>query len=364
MAKRDYYEVLGVSRTASVDEIKKAYRKLAKQHHPDQSKGAAGAEDKFKEANEAYEVLSDAEKRKAYDTFGHSASQSGYASGPSGFEGFAGGDSPFGDIFETFFGGGGRAGGRSAHTAGRDIEMIVELSFEESAFGVTRDITFTKTRVCSRCNGNAAEPGTKIVTCETCKGEGRVRRVQRTILGNISTTATCSTCGGEGTIPEKVCTKCHGEGRERGTETVSVKIPPGVDTGSVVRVTGKGEAGYRGGQAGDLYLQVHVRPHKTLTRHEFDILSEVTISIPEAVLGTEVSVETIHGPVTLRIPAGTTSGKKFRIRSKGVQHLGSSTMGDHILTVHIAIPSKLTKRERELYEELGKTEGSGKKKWF
>ena len=370
--KRDYYEVLGVAKGATGDEIKKAYRKLAMKHHPDKAAGAE-SEAKFKEANEAYQVLSDAEKRKAYDQFGHNG-PFGAGNGPSGgaggyqqYGGFGGQGfnvnmddlGGFGDIFETFFGGAAGGGGRTRSRRGSDIEAEIRINFEEAVFGVEKDFTLLKNNTCDRCKGNGAEPGSGEKTCPTCHGKGQVQSEQRTIFGTFASAAVCPECHGKGKVPEKKCTKCGGAGRVKEQVTIKVKIPAGVDNGQTIKVTGKGEAGEYGTPSGDLYLHVRVTTDRRFTRQGYNILSEAEISFPAAALGTTVNVETVDGKKTLKVPAGTQSGKVFKLSEKGVPHVNGRGRGDHLVTIIVKTPTKLSHKQKQLLEEFNKD-----KSWF
>lgn len=382
MPEKDLYDVLGVEKSASLDEIKKAYRKLAKKFHPDVNKNDPDAEKKMKEINGAYEVLSDPKKKQMYDQFGHAGAQAGYApGGPTGaggaydFSGF--GD--LGDIFETFFGGNyagggfgqrpGAGGGGTRSKRGSDMEVRVELDFMEAAFGTEKTISLEKHATCSHCSGKGVEPGSKIVQCKTCNGDGKVRRVQNTFFGQVSTVVTCSDCHGEGEKPEKECTKCNGTGRVKKHEQVTIKIPAGIDNGAVLRLSGKGEVGIKGATAGDLYVGIIVKGHDKFKREGVDIRTEEQITIPQAVLGDEIEIETIHGAVTLKIPDGVQSGQVIKVAGKGVQKLNSSKMGDHFVTIRVHIPEKISKEEAEHYESIAKLnkqelKSPKKKGWF
>ncbi len=371
--KRDYYEILGVSKTASAEEIKRAYRKLALQHHPDKT---GGDDTRFKELGEAYEVLSDTGKKQQYDQYGHngpfgpggngggagSAGFGGFSSDEFDFSGAAGG---FGDIFEMFMGGqnGGR---RSGPTRGRDLETNVSLDFKQAVFGTEQTITLDLEDTCDRCKGSTAEPGSKVNTCKTCDGAGQVTRVQNTILGAIRQNQTCGTCGGRGQIPEQTCTKCAGRGVVRTTKSLTVKVPAGVDNGSTIRVTGAGGAPVgapAGGQKGDLYVHIRVRYQAKYTREGQDIITNITLAMASAALGTEVPIETVDGVVTLKIPAGTQSGKTFKLSGKGVPYIGVSRRGDHLVNVTVDIPTKLSAKQRELLEEFAASDGPKKNFW-
>ncbi|MCL5093582.1 MAG: molecular chaperone DnaJ [Patescibacteria group bacterium] len=367
--KRDYYEILGLKKSASDAEIKRAYRKLAHQYHPDKG---GGDEAKFKEVNEAYQVLSDPKKRQAYDQFGHAGPfGAGQGAGAGGFDwsqyagqGFQGFDfsdlSGFGDIFETFFGGGGAT--RQKERRGVDLEMVLTIDFKDSVYGTTKDLSINKYNVCDRCKGNGAEPGSGTKTCPTCKGRGTVEIAQRTILGSFVRRETCPDCLGSGKIPEKICSKCRGEGRVKSQERIKVKIPAGIQSGQSIRLAGQGEAAPKGGKSGDLYIRIIVNPSRDFIREGHNILNTVEISFPEAALGTIAEIPTVDGPVKLKIPAGTQSGKVFKIPGKGVGYSDSSHRGDHLVTVHVKTPEKLTKKQKELLEEFQKDEG--KRGWF
>lgn len=362
MAK-DLYEVLGISKSATNDEIKAAYRKLALKYHPDKHKGDKDAETKFKEINQAYEVLSDKQKRQQYDAFG-SAGPSGYPGGGfngGGFQGFdfsdfSGGGGGFADIFETFFGGGGGGNGRSrarkaGPVRGNDIESAIKISFEEAVFGTEKELEIGKADVCKNCKGEGSEPGSRIITCKTCGGSGEIRSVRSTILGQMTTSRTCDECNGEGKVPEQKCRVCHGTTRVRVKERVKVKIPAGVDNGSTIRIAGKGEGGIKNGPSGDLYINLNVEPSKSFIRAGSDIHSEINIHLVQAVLGAEITVKTIHGEEKIKIPAGTQDGKVFKLSGKGVARLNGG-FGDHLTKINVIVPEKLSRKERELYEQL------------
>ncbi len=371
---KDLYEILGVKKEASDQEIKTAYRKAALKWHPDKHKGDKEAEQKFKEINMAYEVLSDQKKRQQYDAFG-SAGGPGGGFGGGGAGGFGGfdftdfmdGSGNFADIFESFFGGarGGQGRRKGGAMRGNDIEASIGIGFEEAVFGSEKELEITKPDVCDQCNGKGAEPGSTIITCPTCSGTGQLRAVRNTILGQVTTSRVCDNCDGEGRVPEKKCTKCHGTTRTRVKERIKVKIPAGVDNGSTIRLTGKGEGGIKGGPAGDLYINLNVRPSDTYFRSGNDIHSETKIHLLQAVLGDEVEVKTLHGASTIKIPPGTEDGKVFQISAKGVpSHTGKT--GDHLVKVRVEVPKKLSKKEKELYAELAKEAGLDIKKggWF
>lgn len=348
---KDYYNILGVSKSASQEELKTAFRKLAHQYHPDKP---TGNEAKFKEANEAYQVLGDAEKRAKYDQFGSAAFENGGqgAGGFGGFGGFQGGAGfeDLGDMFGEMFGFGGGRGGRQARRArGQDIQVDIDMTFHDAIFGVEKELNVTKHNRCERCAGIGAEPGTSLQTCDDCKGQGVKTIVQRTILGNIQTRVACSTCDGSGEVPKTVCTTCKGDGVTRGRKTLSVNIPAGVDNGNLVRVRGEGES-IKGGEPGDMLLRIHVAPDKRFERDGSTIYSVSQIGFTQAALGGTIEAPTVDGPVELKIPAGTESGTEFRLRGKGVPSRG--TRGDQIVTVKIVTPKKLSREQKRLLEEL------------
>ncbi|HXH26295.1 MAG TPA: molecular chaperone DnaJ [Candidatus Acidoferrum sp.] len=369
MSKRDYYEVLGLQKNASADEIKKAFRKLAVQYHPDK---AGGDETKFKEINEAYEVLKDTSKRQRYDQFGH-AGVGGASGGPAGGNPFGSGfgdqngqrvqfdfgDIDLGDIFGSFFGGG-QAGGRRAPSRGQDVQAELTLTFEEAVFGATKEISLHLNASCSHCKGSGAEPGHSLKTCGTCKGNGQVTQVVNSLFGQIQQTVVCPTCLGKGRVPEKACSVCHGKGVERQAQKIELKIPAGVDDGATMRVSGRGEAVAQG-ENGDLYVNLRVRPHKKFTREGEIILSTEHIGMVDAALGIELEIETIDGPLTMKIPAGTQSGTDFKLSGHGVPHLRSSSRGPHIVTIQVDTPTKLTAQQKELLEQF--KSDKGKKFW-
>lgn len=356
MSKRDYYEVLGVSKDASADEVKKAFRRAAVEHHPDKG----GDETKFKEINEAYEVLKDASKRQRYDQFGH-AGVGGNGGGGNPFEGFSGfggqgqnvnfdfGDLGLGDIFGSFFGGGGQRGQKQSR--GQDIETTIEITFEQAVFGTSVDLNLTLNRTCEHCKGKRVDPGYEMVTCDTCKGAGQVTRVMRTVFGNIQQAMVCDVCKGSGKVPEKNCSVCGGKGTERKNQEISLKIPAGVDDGATIRLREHGDA-IAGGPSGDLYVNIRVKPHKKFTREGDLILSEQTVNMADAALGSEIEVETVDGKVKMKVPAGTQSGTDFKLSNHGVPHLKKETRGAHIVTVHVETPTKLSKKQQELLQEF------------
>ncbi len=351
---KDYYDILGVSKNASPDEIKSAFRKKAHEFHPDKG----GDESKFKEINEAYQVLGNAEKKQRYDQFG-SAAFSGNGFNGGGFSGFQNGmNFDFEDLGDIFGGFGDIFGfGNNRHTTrqanrGRDMEMILALDFLEAAFGGQKEISFSKNTTCDKCKGNGAEPGAKIETCSTCQGSGRIARIQRTILGNIQTQTACTNCDGEGRTYSQKCSKCHGSGTHREQVKLKVKIPAGVNDGESIRLSGQGEAGQKNSSAGDLYLHIKIQPHKKFIRDRYDIKTEETINIKQAVLGDKIEVETIHGKIKLKIPEGTQSGTLFKLRDKGITKLHNRGIGEHYVKVFVKIPSNLSKKQKQLLEEL------------
>ncbi len=355
--KRDYYDVLGVSKGASDDEIKKAFRKLAVKYHPDKE---GGSEEKFKEINEAYEVLKDKQKRQRYDQFGHAGvggngggARSGGGNPFGGFGGFEGQnmDFDFGDIFSQFFGGGDGGQRRQQPRRGRDVETRITLNFEEAIFGKEVSLSLTLDDECSHCHGTTVEPGYEMKTCPECKGSGQRIRVMNTMFGPIQQATTCETCHGKGRIPEKACTRCHGSGVERREQTIKVKIPAGIDDGATIRLQEHGEA-IANGARGDLYVHVKVKAHKKFTREGDIILSEEHIGMVDAALGTEIDIETVDGVMTMKVPAGTQSGTDFKLSSHGVPHLKSTVRGPHIVTLVVDTPTKLSKQQKELLQQF------------
>ena len=352
--KRDYYDVLGVSRTADDAEIKRSFRRLAQQHHPDIDT-SADADQRFKELNEAYRVLSDRQRRTAYDMFGH-AGVDGASAG--GFEGFGGGFGPFGDIFDAFFGGSpAGARRRSRVVAGADLRYDLTIDFAEAVFGVTRELAFATLVACPRCEGSGGEPGTEPETCPECNGAGEKRRVAQTILGQMVNIVACSRCRGEGRIVASPCTECGGDGRIREERTLQVSIPAGIDDGQRIALEGQGEAGPRGGPNGDLYVQVKVRPHADLVRRGTELYHELPVTFPQAALGATFSVPTVEGADEVEIPPGAQHGHEIRLRGKGVPRLQGAGRGDLHVILNVVVPSKPSKRERELLEELAEVSG-------
>lgn len=353
--KRDYYEVLGVSRDASDEEIKRAFRRAAQQHHPDVDKND-GAEERFKELNEAYRVLGDRQRRTAYDMFGHAGVDGASAAG--GFEGFGGGFGPFGDIFDAFFGGT-AAGSRQRRrvVAGADLRYDLTIDFAEAVSGLTREITFPTLVTCDVCEGTGGEPGTEPERCPECNGTGERRRVSQTILGQMVNITACPRCNGEGRIIATPCHNCSGDGRVRQDRTLEVRVPAGIDSGQRIAIEGQGEAGPRGGPPGDLYVQVTVRDHPELLRHGTELYYELPITFSQAALGATVSVPTVEGQTDLEIPAGTQSGTEIKLRGQGVPKLRGSGRGDLHVIATVVVPSKLSKKERELLTQLGEVGG-------
>jgi molecular chaperone DnaJ len=353
--KRDYYEVLGVPREADDAEIKRAFRRLAQRHHPDVDK-ADGAEERFKEVNEAYRVLSDRQRRSAYDMFGH-AGVDGAAAG--GFEGFGGGGfGPFGDIFDAFFGGAPAGTRRRTRIVpGADLRYDVTIEFAEAVFGVTKEITFPTRVTCTKCEGAGGEPGTEPEACPECGGSGEKRRVAQTILGQMVNIVACTRCRGEGRIIATPCSVCGGDGRVPEERTLQVAIPAGIDDGQRIALEGQGEAGPRGGPNGDLYVAVSVRDHPALVRQGTELYHELPVTFPQAALGATLDVPTVEGTEEVEVPAGAQSGHEIRLRGKGVPRLRGAGRGDLHVIVNVVVPSKLSKRERELLLELDEVSG-------
>jgi len=349
MSKRDYYEVLGVSRDASEEEIKKAYKKQAKQHHPDLNQDSKTAEEKFKEINEAYEVLGNREKRARYDQFGHQPPGGGFD--PGGFGADFGG---FGDIFDMFFGGSaGGSGGRRGPQRGSDLRLDMTVTFEEAAFGVEKDVEIPRMENCDVCGGSGAEPGTKSETCPVCKGSGKVKATQSTPFGQFQTVKPCGRCQGSGTVIEHRCKHCSGSGKVRKVRKIHVKIPAGVDSGSRLRVANEGEVGSLGGPNGDLYVYLTVQPHQFFHRENDDVYCEFPLTLVQATLGCDVDVPTLDGKVKLNVPEGTQSGTSFRLRGRGVHKLRGYGRGDQMVKVKVMIPTNLTEEQKEKLRDFG-----------
>lgn len=358
MAQRDYYEILGVPRNASQEDLKAAFRELARKYHPDVSK-EPNAEERFKEINEAYAVLSDAQKRAAYDRFGH-AGLNGMG-GPGGFSTVDFSDI-FGDLFNDFFGGGfNRAGSRRSRNMprrGEDLQIRLALTFEEAVFGGEKEITFTRDEICHACQGSRAEPGTTPVRCNTCRGSGEIRQQRQSFFGTVVQVVTCPTCRGAGETIPTPCRTCNGRGLERKTVRKLVAVPAGVDAGNQIRLAGEGQPGLNGGPNGDLFLVIEVQPHKYFKRRNTDIFLDLTINIAQATLGAEVTVPTVDGDEKLTIPAGTQPGRVFTLRGKGVPHLRGSGRGNQHVVVNVEIPTRLTPEQRTLLERLAESLGT------
>lgn len=348
--KRDYYDVLGVSRDASDTEIKKAFRKLAFQYHPDRNRDG-DAEKKFKEINEAYEVLSDPQKRAQYDRFGHTGAQDFWGQGFMDFD-FGG----IGDIFDNFFGGAGTAT-RQSPKRGTDLHYNVTISFEEAAFGCEKEIEFQRTEKCSLCHGTGSKPGTQPTRCPTCNGTGQVKRVQQSLFGRFINIVPCGQCQGKGTIITHPCPQCRGTGRERRLHRIMVKIPAGVDNGSQIRLNGEGSMGESGGSFGDLYVTISVQEHEFFGRSGDDILYYLPINFAQAALGDEIEVPTLDSTVSIKLPPGTQTGKVFRLKGKGITHLKGMGRGDQLVRVEVVTPQSLTEEQRRLFQGLANSLG-------
>ncbi|MBP5661859.1 MAG: molecular chaperone DnaJ [Clostridia bacterium] len=357
--KRDYYEVLGVQKNATEDEIKKAFRQMAKKYHPDIHPGDAECEAKFKEVNEAYAVLSDPEKRAQYDQFGFDGPQ-GFGGGTYGFsgEGFSG----FGDIFDTIFGGGARqTRNPNAPQRGNDLRVDVRISFEEAAFGCEKEIETLREEECDVCHGSGSKPGTSPETCPACHGSGQIRSQQNTIFGSFASTRPCERCRGTGKIIKDPCTRCNGKGRIRRKRKLTVKIPAGIDNGQAINLHGEGEQGRKGGSNGDLYVRVSVAEHKDFVRRGSDLFLNMNLDYATAALGGEVQVPTLEGAAALKIPEGTQPGTRFRLKGQGIVFLRSQTKGDLYVTVNVAVPKRLTNKQKDLLRAF-QDEMNGKKK--
>lgn len=373
MSKKDYYDVLGVSKTATADEIKKAYRKLARQYHPDVNKDNPEAAEKFKEASEAYSVLSDEQKRAQYDQFGHAAFENGGAGGAGGFGGFEGfggfGGGGMEDIFDMFFGGQGRGsrGSNAGPQRGADLRFDLEITFEEAAFGLEREISLYRDKQCPHCHGNGAEPGSKVETCPECHGSGEIRFTQNTMFGQMTNVRPCPKCHGEGKIISEPCKECRGQGTVKKNKKLKVKIPAGVDNGSRLRVAGEGEAGVKGGPSGDLYVYLYVKPHKFFERDGTTVYCEVPINIVQATLGDEIKVPTLDGQVVMKVPEGTQPGKVLRLKGKGIPSLRNSTRGDQLVRIKVVVPQKLNEKQKDAlrkFAEISKDNINPEEKGF
>ena len=364
MPKKDLYEILGVDRNASQEEIKKAYRRLAKKYHPDLNPGDKEAEQKFKEINEAYEILSDPQKRAQYDQFGHAAFEQG-GSQQGGFGGFGEGGFDFdfggfgdifGDIFSDFFGTG-RRKAEKGPKKGADIRYDLTLTFEEAAFGTEKEIEVERFEVCDVCHGTGVKPGSRPETCPVCHGTGEIRQTQNTPFGRIVNIRTCPRCHGEGKIITDPCQKCGGTGRIRKRRKIKVTIPAGIDEGQMLTLRGEGEPGLRGGPNGDLYIVIHVKPHEIFKREGYDVYVKIPISFADAALGGEIKIPTLDGMVSFTIPEGTQTGTKFKLRGKGIPHIGGRGRGDQIVEVYVEVPKRLSEKQKELLREFKRLEG-------
>ncbi len=380
---KDYYEILGVSKTATADEIKRAFRKLAKQYHPDAQhteEEKAKAEVKFKEINEAYSVLSDETKRAQYDRFGSNFEQAGFGGGSYGnyggfdFSGFGSGmgvdidlDDILGSVFGGGFGGFGSSAKKKGPTKGADLRYNLNITFEEAAFGTKKEINVARQEKCEVCHGSGAKPGSKVVTCDKCGGRGKIQFTQNTIMGTFSSVKTCDKCGGEGKVIEAPCEKCNGKGTSRKTRKLSVTIPAGIDNGQAISLSGEGDVGLKGGPSGDLYIVVSVAPHKIFTRRGFDILANFKVPYSKMVLGGTIKIPTLEGEVEFEIPEGTNAGTTFKLKEKGIQNIHGRGKGNLEFTVDVDIPKRLNDRQREILKEFASTLGeevSVKKKGF
>ena len=346
MSKRDCYEVLGVNRSASLDDIKKSYRKLAKQYHPDRNPDNKEAEEKFKEATDAYSILSDPENRAKYDQFGHAVFQQGRG-GFEGFGAFSGFEDIFGDIFSSFFGGA-TSSRKSRSPAGRDLRYDLRVTFEEAAFGAEKEITLPKRVLCDQCKGSGAKSGTQPEKCSDCQGSGQIRMQQ----GFFTISRTCGRCSGSGQMIKNPCRNCNGSGLTASKSKIKVKVPPGIDEGQRLKLRGEGEVSTAGGAPGDLYVQIAIEPHEIFQRQDSEVICDVPVSYSTAVLGAEIEVPTLEGIAKLKIPAGTESGKIFRLKNRGIQILGSNRRGDQHIRVNIEIPKKISEEHKQLLEKL------------
>ncbi|HJP27990.1 MAG TPA: molecular chaperone DnaJ [Dehalococcoidia bacterium] len=348
-SKRDYYEVLGVARDATPEDLKKAFRKQALKHHPDRNK-EAGASDRFKEINEAYQVLSDPQRKAQYDQFGHEGVNGQAGRGFDGFEGFGG----FGDIFDSFFGG----STRQAPNRGADLEFQINVSFRDAAFGVPRELELNRMERCERCDGNRVEPGTDVVECSTCHGEGKVRRTQRTFFGQFQQVTACPTCQGEGQQIKTACKQCSGKGTERKSRTIEVQVPPGVEHGTRLLIHGEGESGGRGNGNGDLYVHIGVQRDNVFSRRGNDVLMTADINMAMAALGGIINVETLEGSADIDIKPGTQSGSVTRIKNAGIPHMGTAgRRGDQLVELKVVTPKKLDDEQTELLQKLAESFG-------
>lgn len=364
--KRDYYEVLGVPRGASDEELKKAFRKVAKKYHPDLHPGDKEAEAKFKEVNEAYEVLSDSQKRAKYDQFGHAGVDPNFGAGGAGAGGFGGFD--FGDIFSDIFGGGfGGFGGSSRRNGpkrGSDLRQILDITFEEAAFGCKKTINVTKQEKCSSCNGTGAKKGTNPVTCGKCHGTGQVQSQVRTPLGYMTNVTTCPDCGGRGQVIKDPCQECRGTGRVRKSRKIEVDVPAGIDNGQTLQLSGLGEAGERGGPNGDLLITFRIKPHEFFKREGTNVYMDIPITFVQAALGATLKVPTLDGPVEYSIPEGTQPGTRFRLKGKGIPSMNGRLRGDQFVTVNVEVPRNLSAKQKQILEEFDDEKNYKQKKSF
>lgn len=356
---KDYYEILGIDKNASEDDIKKAFRKLAMKYHPDRNPGDKAAEEKFKEVNEAYQILSDPKKKSQYDQFGTADFDA--QGGPGGFGGFNFGGfqdfGGFGDIFDTFFGGGTSSSKSNGPQRGADLQYTLNLTFEEAAFGAAKEIEISRNEDCRTCGGTGAKPGTRPVTCDKCRGTGQIRMQKRTGFGNFTTVTVCDKCGGKGTIINEPCPDCHGSGRVRRRRKITINVPAGVDDGNTIPLRGEGEPGVRGGEHGDLYIEINVLPHKLFKRQDFDVICEIPVSFPQAALGSEIDVPTIDGMIKYVIPEGTQSGSVFRIKGKGIPKLRGYGRGDEVIRVIVEVPRRLNEKQKTLLKNYAESCG-------
>ena len=362
--KRDYYEVLGVAKGATEDEIKKAFRKLAKKYHPDLHPGDKVAEERFKELNEAHEVLLDPDKKAKYDQFGHAGVDPNFGGGYGG-GGFNGFDMDFGSIFEGFFGGGGGGAQRNRPTRGEHIHVGMEISFEEAAFGVKKEVTIPTIIDCEVCHGSGAQEGTSAKTCGQCNGRGVVNVQRSTFLGVMNTQSTCPGCQGRGQVIENPCKPCKGKGKVRKNQKVSAQIPPGIDHGQTISLSGKGHSGLRGGPAGDLRITIEIAPHKNFKREGYHVYTTVAVSVAQAILGATIEVDSLDGKIKYEVPEGTQGGTVFRLKGRGIPHLNrNGVRGDQFVTVTVKIPEKLNAQQRELVQQLADSFGEEKEGFF
>lgn len=354
--KRDYYEVLGISKGASDDEIKKAYRTMAKKYHPDANPGDKSAEEKFKEVNEAYSILSDKEKRSMYDQYGHTGTDPNGMGGGAGFDPSGMGGFDFGDIFSSFFGGGFSSTGRQTRNGperGDDIGIEVTISFEDAAFGVRKEIAYNRIEKCSTCNGSGAAAGSKAETCPHCHGTGSVRVTQRTMLGMMQTTRPCTECSGTGKIIKNPCPDCKGQGKVRRKKTLEFNIPAGIDDGERISLRGQGNAGANGGPSGDVIVEVNVKPHAFFKRKGYDLYCDIPITFVDAALGTKLTVPTLEGTSEMNVPEGTQTGTVFSLRGKGIKYINSDRKGDLYVTLNVEVPKNLTSKQKESLKAFG-----------